>query len=64
MARIKFSHLAREKYEDIETAVRELGTLWCLDAINRNLALNKRRKGEMQEKRQQEASTRNPAQGE
>jgi hypothetical protein len=51
MARTKFTHLAREKYDDIEVAIKELGTLWVLDAVNRNLALNRRRKEEMREKR-------------
>lgn len=54
MARTKFTHLSRDKYDDVETAIRELGTLWVLDAVNRNLALNVRRKAEMQEKRAKE----------
>lgn len=51
MARTKFTHLVREKYTDIEIAIKELGSLWCLDAINRNLKLNNRRKEEMRIKR-------------
>lgn len=53
MARAKLSHLARDTYSDVDTAIRELGTLWVLDAINRNLKYNKDRKEYMRTQRTQ-----------
>lgn len=51
MARIKNVHLARDVYNDVDTAVRELGTLWVLDRINGGLTYSKKRAQDMREKR-------------
>jgi hypothetical protein len=54
MARIKNVHLAREVYDDVDTAVKELGTLWVLDRINSGLTYSKKRAQDMREKRAKE----------
>ena len=33
----KHLHLARARYDDIDTAVKELGSLWVLALINKTL---------------------------
>jgi len=51
MARIKNAHLARAYYDDVDTAIKELGTLWVLDRINSGLTYSKKRMQDMREKR-------------
>lgn len=52
MARMKNTRLVtRDHYDDLDLAVKELGTLWILDRINAGLAYNRMRKQEMHDKR-------------
>lgn len=49
--RIKHIHLAREHYDDLDVAIKELGSLWILDRINAGLTYGKKRAKEMHDKR-------------
>lgn len=51
---------AREQYDDVETAVRELGTLWVLDLINKTLGHSKIARERFAEKRRPAATGHRP----
>ena len=50
-SRAKIPQHARDYYDDIDLAIKELGTLWVLDRINTGLAYTKKRREEMRDKR-------------
>lgn len=58
--RAKIPLNARQEYDDVELAVKELGSLWVLDRINSGLAYTKKRREEMREKRERKPRAASP----